>query len=447
MARHLLTDLKVQKAKAGAKGDHIIKSGRRKGQVVAKGYRLADGDNLYLWVDETGTKSWQLRYSHNGKRQTRTIGKLARFSLSQARKAADVLRDEAAEGRHLTVEKRVTKAKRRANAKNTFAAVAADWVKSEARQAAWSTAYRDEVESSLRNHLSDLDGLPLVEVTAPVAAPVLRKVELAAPQMLEKVRRRLRCILDYGVDQGVIVVNPLPAPRRVRRKDRRHFPAVTELSGLGAILRAANASDPCKGIRRAHALLAFTAMRVSEVVGATWAEFSLDGVDVAIGDGRTKRDARAGNWSIPRERMKRKDEERGPHVVPLPPMLLAALREWRKADGTDTGYVCPAPRDAAKPITAEAVEKHYRNALDLAGKHSPHSWRSAFSTVAREVGKDGDAIEAQLDHVVGNKVSSAYDRARRVELRRPLMTWYEGALVAARDGAAVLPMRLKPSKR
>ena len=135
--------------------------------------------------------------------------------------------------------------------------------------------------------------------------------------------------------------------------------------------------------------------------------------------------------------MKRKESARGPHLVPLPSRLLTTLREWRLADGDDAVYVCPAPRDHAEPITREAVEKFYRRTLDLAGIHSPHSWRSAFSTIARDAGKDADAIEAQLDHVVGNKVAAAYDRAHRLELRRAVMQWYEEVLIATRDGATV----------
>jgi integrase len=191
----------------------------------------------------------------------------------------------------------------------------------------------------------------------------------------------------------------------------------------------------------------FTALRVSEVVGAKWAEFELEGVDVPIGDTqRIKREPAAGNWCVPRVRMKRKDEARGPHVVPLPSALLSALREWREADGASAVYVCPAPRDSSKPITPEGVEKFYRNALGLGGKHSPHSWRSAFSTVAREAGKDGDAVESQLDHVVGTDVASAYDRAKRVELRRELMQWYERQLIAARDSAAIIDIAGRQSK-
>jgi integrase len=180
-------------------------------------------------------------------------------------------------------------------------------------------------------------------------------------------------------------------------------------------------------------------MRVSEVVGATWAEFQLDGVDI-VTDHDVHHDPRAGNWVIPRTRMKRKDEERGPHIVPLPPVLLRTIKEWRAADGNAAKYVFVAPRDTDQHITPEGLEKFYRIALGLAGRHSPHSWRAAFSTICREAGKQGEVIESHLDHVVGTKIESAYDRSARLELRRALMRWYENKLIAARDGAHVIAL-------
>lgn len=65
----------------------------------------------------------------------------------------------------------------------------------------------------------------------------------------------------------------------------------------------------------------------------------------------------------------------------------------------------------------------------------------AFSTVCNDHAKDERAIESQLDHVVGNKVANRYDRAKRLELRRELLQWYEDQLSAARDGAVVIPLR------
>ena len=108
------------------------------------------------------------------------------------------------------------------------------------------------------------------------------------------------------------------------------------------------------------------------------------------------------------------------------------MRKWKRTDGDGAVYVCPSPGDAACFITREAVEKFYRETLGLAGKHSPHSWRSSFSTIARDAGKDSEAVEAQLDHIVGTKVAAAYDRAKRLELRRALMAWYERKLLALR---------------
>lgn len=394
-------------------------------KAAGKPYRETDGivPGLFLLVGATGTKSWQLRYRHDGKQQTASFGKYPVVGLAEARKRAQEARQHAHDGEHLTRHKRAIKARKTAAASNTFDVLAAAWLRSEAARKGWTESYIEEATASIDRHLSALKGIPVDQIKAAMTAPILERIERAAPAMEEKVWRRLYAIMDYAVTKGAVEQNPLPR-RRAAKRAAKHFPAVVDLPGVGAILRVAAASDPCKGIRRAHVLLVYTAQRVSEVVGATWDEFDLD----------------AGTWAIPRSRMKKKDKDRGDHVVPVPPVLLATLKQWKADDGGSSRFVCPAPRDANKPITPEACEKSYRDALDLGGKHSPHSWRSAFSTVCREAGKDRDVIESQLDHQTGNKTESAYDRAKRIELRRDLLAWYEATLVAARDGAAVIPL-------
>lgn len=406
MARDLLTDSAIRRAKPDEE----------------KPYRLLDGDGLTLFVAPSGVKSWQFRYTHAGKQQTATLGKYPTVPLAEARKRAEAARNLASEGRHVTVEKRVAKARRAADREQTFEAVAKAWVAVRKRADKWTANYVREVENSLAKHLEKLNALPVSSITAAIAAPYLSKLERSAPDMERKVRQRLRAILDYAVMQGLIAGNPLPNIRR-RRLERTHFAAQTTHAGVGDILRAADAADVGKGVRRAHALLAFTAQRVGEIVPAEWSE-----IDFA-----------AGTWAIPRARMKRKDQARGEHVVPIPPVLLAAMKDWRRADGDDAQFVCPSPR-AEAPITREAMEKFYREKLGLAGKHSPHSWRTVLSTWARDAGKDRDVVEAQLDHVTGNATETAYDRAHRLERRRELLAWHEATLLAARDGAKVLQM-------
>jgi integrase len=406
-----LTDLRIRKAKPDKH----------------RAYRLHDGGGLALWISPSGVKSWQLRYRLHGREQTAVLGKLDALTLAEARAKAEEARQRVAAGEQLTALKREQKARKQADRANTFGVVAQAWVDSEAREQQWTADYRGEVEASLANHLSELDDDPLAKVTLPRIAPLLTAVKRSAPNMHPKVRSRLNAILWFAVENGFIAANPLPPLRRRKGPARRkHYPAVVTREGVGEILRAARGADVGRGVQRGHQLLAFTAQRVGEIVAAQWAEVDL----------------KAGTWAIPRERMKRKDAERGPHQVPLAPRLLAAMREWRQADVKAAIYVCPSPHGETH-VTREALEKFYRRTLGLSGKHGPHSWRSAFSTICREAGKDSDTIEAQLDHSVGTKVAAAYDRAKRLELRRDLMTWYEATLIAARDGASVTPIKAK----
>ena len=408
MARNRLTDAAIRKAKPCA----TIR-------------RLSDGENLYLAILPTGVKTWQLRYRHDGRQQTATLGKYPRTGLDEARTRAENARKLIENNVHVTLHRRVERRSKLAANALIFEDFAKRWIAHEARRVRWTADYRREVEQSIARHLSTLHGLPLHQITSPIAASVLRDVENVVPMMAEKIRRRLRGILDFAVEEGLVPGNPLPARRRGPKIQRRHFPAITDPVEVGKILRNARAADPAKGIARAHLLAALTAQRIAEIVGADWSEFDLE----------------AAVWSIPRARMKIHDEARGPHQVPIPKQLLAALNEWHEADGVDAAVVCPAPRDPSRPITAEGVEKHYRNVLKLAGKHSPHSWRSTFKTLCAEAGKNSEIVEAQLDHVVGNKVAAAYDRAKRLELRRKLMQWYENELTAVRDGGEIVPLR------
>jgi integrase len=407
MALHLLTDLNVRNAKP-----------------KAKAYRKRDGGGLFLYVPPTGVKAWQFRYKLNGLGQTATLGKADRMTLSEARERAADARVQVSQGFHLTAEKRLSRARNIADTAATFGAFAEVWLQTENRRARWTPDYCDEVAASIKNHLGELNQLPIADITAAIAAPVLRRCERHSPDMAKKVRQRLRAILDQAVEDGLMLSNPLPPPRRRRTAiARRHMPALVERHEVGAVLRAADAAEVSRGVRRAHLLAAFTAQRIGEIVPAQWSEINFQ----------------AGTWSIPRSRMKRKDEERGDHEIPLPPILLTLMREWRRADGSDSVYVCPAPK-GDESITREAVEKFYRRGLNLTGRHSPHSWRSVFSTWCREAGKDGDLVEAQLDHVIGNRVQGAYDRAKRLALRCELVEWYVTQLLAARDGADIIPL-------
>jgi len=407
MARHTLTATRIAALKE-----------------TGKAVRLSDGAGLYLYVTPAGIKTWQFRYRYSGKQQTASLGKFPAVSLAEAREKAEKARALVANGEHLTRAKHVANAQKAAMASATFAKVAEDWVADESQRKRWTADYRADVEASLRNHLHKLNNLPVGAITAAICSPILRGCERATPDTASKVRQRLRGILDYAVEHGIITINPIPTPRNRTKKEVRHLPAILTPEGVGQILRAANKAECCKGVQRAHLICAFTAQRISEVVSATWIEVDLT----------------TGTWTIPRHRMKRKNAAIGPHLVPIPPSLLAKLKEWKRDDGSSARWICPAPRGEGH-ITREAVEKFYSRTLALATLHSPHSWRSVFSTWSYEAGNPTDIVEAQLDHAVGNSVQQAYDRSNRLELRRALIASHETKLISARDDTTPVNIR------
>jgi len=287
-----------------------------------KPYRLSDGDCLYLLVSPTGAKSWQLRYMLGTRQMTASLGKYPATPIAKARHKAQEARALAAEGKHVTAERNVARAMAAVAGANTFKTVAAEWVTDTARNRAWSQDHKEKVIASLQNHLSKLEPLPVTAITALMCDPELRKVEASAPDAARKVYQRLQSILDYAHGRGLIPSNPLPRTRSGAKPNVKHFPAVLSATGVGEILRNAERSNVAQGVQRAHVLCAFTAQRISEVVGAEWGEINFD----------------AATWTIPRARMKRHDANLGPHVVPLPPALLARMREWHRIDG-GAGYV------------------------------------------------------------------------------------------------------------
>ena len=70
---------------------------------------------------------------------------------------------------------------------------------------------------------------------------------------------------------------------------------------------------------------------------------------------------------------------------------------WQKRIGAK-GYVFPGNAGRAF-IGREGIEKLYRETLNLAGRMSPHGWRSSLSTLAKDAGWSCDVVELTLDRV------------------------------------------------
>jgi integrase len=207
-------------------------------------------------------------------------------------------------------------------------------------------------------------------------------------------------------------------PRRKRGKQ----PAISDLEKLQELLRLAEASGASPVTKIASRLLALTAVRPGVVRGAAWHEF--EGIDwnaeAAIGGDAI--------WRIPAERMKltleRKDDTGFEHIVPLPRQAVDALLAIRPLTARYK-FIFPSTRHSHRPMSENAIGYLY-NRVGFHGRHVPHGWRAAFSTIMNEraerLGRPTDraVIDLMLAHLPANKVEGSYNRADFMPRRREI---------------------------
>jgi integrase len=398
-----------------------------------KPQRLYIAGGLHLVAGGGRNPVWRFKYRYAAgvavKEATYTIGPYPGISLAEARRQMELLK-----GKLALAPGNLTQARDHEQAQGaTLQAIAERWLQD--HKPHWSTFHFYTVSQALqRDVYPALGARPIAGIKPPDLKAVVDGVlarghggaqaprRETAAKLLQNLAGIFRLAQALGIYHGD---NPAGPVREVlpRRQAPRRMPALLEWPALGRMLAAAAAATATTKISmvsyQAHLLCAFTACRLGNVVRAHWDEFDLQ--------------ADPPTWTIPRAKMKAKGHPHD-HKVILGPFIAAAMRTWQRQTGGQGWVFKSVSRKRAElPITLEAVEKIYKTTLKLKGIHSPHGWRSAFSTLAREHGFNRDAVELALDHVHDNDVVRAYDRGERLQERIKLMQWWDGRLAAELD--------------
>lgn len=370
MVRNRLTDAKI------------------KGLAVPGMY--GDGAGLYIRVHSGGSKSWFFVYQRNGIRRELGLGGfagIAPVSLATARKKADALREELANGRDPYAERLARKAFHA-----TFADVVDGYLKAKND---WTPKTEKEWRHHLAHHAEKLRNVAIGDVNVELIEATLRPLWAKRPATGQRVRGKIEAVLDYATAKKMRVGdNParwtghlehvLASADRVTGKHHAALP-YKEVPALYAKL-GHTVEDRCLK------LLILTATRLSEPRLADWSEFD---VDEKI-------------WNIPAERTK----TRTALTVPLTDEMLAMIGE------PSTGYVFPGARKG-RPFGHAAMGA-------ILEEHAPgfviHGLRSSFRDWAgEETDYPREIAEWALGHKVGNAVERAYRRGDALEKRRALM--------------------------
>jgi integrase len=407
--------------------------------------KLADGNGMFVHQRTPGgQKVFRLRVRVRGAKDPEdvTLGNFPQMSVDVARQAAVDARALASEGFSPTTFRKVHLMGARIDERALFGTIADLYWQSNTDSKFWDPKYSQEVRGHLDNHLKPhlLWKTPMCTASVPVAMGLIERCAQDSVSIAYKVLSLVRATANHAIEIGCIDATPLTSLRpnsRIRKyrqdskKGKRNYPAILEIERLAIILRDNHNSPACFQVRLCHVFLAHTAVRVSNAVALKWAYLDLENA-VA---------------SFPRDIMKTDDRRpmasdrgwRAFHDVPLSPQMVAMLRELEP----QSEYVFFSPYNKATHITAETIEKHFREGLGLAGLHSPHSWRSAFSTWANAQTAQGrrefdrDDIELVLDHMVGSSLIQTYNRGVAIERLRPILCAWADALEVSQEALIV----------
>ncbi|WKN21522.1 tyrosine-type recombinase/integrase [Azotobacter vinelandii] len=385
-----LTDVKIRQAKPG---DASVK--------------LTDGGGLYLEVRPNGSKLWRYRYRLAGKENLFAIGSYPDISLADARAERDAAREHVRAGRHPSHVRQTEKAKQLAENRNTFKAVAEEWI--EDRLGQRTQTYRDQCRRAFMNDVYPAIGrLPMREVTAAQVLAILQRMdERGATTLALQVRQWVSAVFRYGVATLRADADPAAALKGAIQRGPINHSRPMSREQLGAYLAAVDRYKGYRGTVIALRLLPMLFTRTVELRAAFWSEFDLE----------------EALWLVPASRMKK----RRPHLVPLPVQAVELLKDLRKLTGGELLF--PGLRDPSRPLSATTLNRAMEY-MGLKGWHC-HDFRATAGTHLEEMRRfRTKVIDVQLAHVEQNKTRAAYNHAVYLDERRELMQvwadWVEG---------------------
>jgi integrase len=362
--RHKLTDLLVKRQKPRARAFMVW-------DTLQRGFALS--------VQPTGHKAYKVVYSHQGRVRWLHLGDVQAIGLSDARKLANHVMLQVAEGKDPQAERKA------ARSAATFADLAARYLDEYARKHNRSWAQADAL---VRRHLLPRWGsLPATSITkadvkammAHIKAPVLANQTLAAAS----------AIFSWAVREEVGRVKANPCSH-VQRNEVRSRERVLSTSELPLFWAAFDASG-----------LAGTALKLILLLGQRPGEVShmrFEHID-------------SGWWEMPGKPMPEVGwpgtKNGQTHRVWLPKPVQTLLAEL---DSDGKGFVLAGPRGGAIDRLDLVMRAICAN-LGIDDKVTPHDLRRTHGTRITALGFGRDAMNRIQNHKEGG-IASVYDRHR-----------------------------------
>ncbi len=382
-------------------------------KAAPPGYH-ADGNGLYLVVDESGARRWALRTTIRGKRRELGLGGYPLVALAMAREEAFALRRVARRGGDPLADRQ----KRRGNVP-TFAE-AARKVHAEKLKGWKNAKHADQWITTLERHVfPSIGNRQLHEIDTPDILNVLSPIWLTRPETARRIRQRIASVMSWakasGYRSGENPVDGVAEGLPKQKKSQKHFAALPYAEVPQFILDLGN-TDIGPSARLAFEFLILTAGRTNEILGARPKEID---EDKAI-------------WTVPAVRMK---TDR-PHRVPLSDRCFEIIAEAEAI--SDGGPFLFPGSITGKPLSNMALLMTLRR---MGIQDTVHGFRSAFRDWSAECTHFPHQVcEMALAHTIKNKAEAAYRRGDMIDKRRELMAAWAAFVTSCGAEVAHLPV-------
>lgn len=393
----------------------------RKLKPESKSYKKFDGGGLYIEVQPSGSKLWRIAYRFQNKGKTLYLPAYPAMSLAEAREKLLEVKKLLAQGVDPGEVKRQQAAEREAEEKHeqtTFRYVAELWLKD------YANRVTEKQIGKIRRHLElylypCYGSLPVMDLKAiKILEPARMKETEGKNHTAHRLVTLAGQVLDHAVLMGLIEYNLARGglTKRLAPEKTKHHAAITDPREVGELLCDIEDYRGSEVMGYFLKIMPYVFTRNTELRKAEWSEFDLE--DEML-------------WTVPKERMKIKDED---HKVPLAHQVVTLLRELKQVTG-HSKFLFPSARantatlSDAGPLSAIRRMGYDKDTMTI------HGFRSTASTCLNERGYSYDHIEKQLAHKEKDEVRAAYNRAEYLEPRRKLIQDWADILDELRQGA------------
>ncbi len=373
-------------------------------------------------MKKSGARSWSFKWADGDKRPELGLGSYPEVTLSKAREIAADCRTAVATGRQPKTALRGRRLSDEAGVQKPHGDTSTTFGEAARARIAWKEpAWRNEKHIAQCKttmgplYCSSIAELPVGSVMMKDIVDILAPIWLAKPETASRLRGRLDSVFAYAIHKGWSA-SPNPAVW----KEKLEF----ELLSQREIQRGHHASMAYQDIpnfwaelngrssvsAQALRLTIQAACRTSEVLEARWLEVDFD----------------ARVWTIPAERTKQGRE----HQVPLTHTMwedltaLKAKNPLARDDGMQ--FLFPGQKEG-RPLSNMSMSKVLKCAGY--GDVTVHGFRSTFRNWCMEATPfAGDVGEISLGHRIGSHIKEVYRRAKGLELRRQLLTFWQSHL-------------------